>query len=1111
MTPTAHHVTAVLVAHDGARWLPTALAAVAAQTRAVDCLIAVDTGSRDATPELLVQALGSERIVRLPARTGYAAAVAAGVAAADRTVAATAAQAGKATAAGVPPMAKAGLPGAPATERWLWLLHDDCAPDRGALAALLAQARATPSAGVLGPKLRRWDEPRTLLEVGVTVDRAGRRETGLEGRELDQGQHDGVRNVLAVGTAGMLVRRSLWDRLRGLDPNLPIFGTDVDLGWRANLAGARVLVVPTAIVRHAAAAASGQRSAGAVRGGSLRRTERRGGIYTVLANLPLLAVLLTLPRLVLGGLVGGAGRLALRRRGATDELLAVLAVLGHPLRLLGGRWRRRRTRTLPARSVRHLLADPRLRLRRSRDALAAWGGRLRMPGAPAGGRRSGSHLSELDEPDLDSAPTGLLRALLWRPAVALALALLAVTAAALHPLFGFGALSGGRLLPAPSGASDLWHAYAAAWHPVGAGTAAAAPPYLAVLAAAAGLSFGHAPLAVAVLLLGAVPLAGLSAYAATRRLTTRRALRLWAAATYALLPAATGAVAGGRLDVAVAIVVLPLALSAIGRALVAERRDGWRPAWAGVLGLAVAAAFAPPLYLLAVPPLAGAVLLSPVLTRGNWRRAVRRTLAAVIVLAGPPALLAPWLPALLGHPRSVLAGFGPSVAGLTDPQLRPLDLLLLHPGGPGGPVVWLGAPLLLAALAGLARTRGWGLALAGWGLAAFATLAGVLMARQSAAPLGGGAALPVWPGVPTALAGAGLLLAAVVAADGLFGRLAGRSFGWRQPAAALLVAAAAVVPVLAAVSWLRTGPHSSVQRRPAAVLPAFVVAEMAGSDEARALVLRPGSGAEVRYAVLRGPNSVLGDADLAPDAAAGRQLTQVVADLAAGGGQVAGGLAAAAIRYVYLPPPVDPTLTRALDAARGLSRVAAGSAVLVWQVDGPVGRLVLLPPVAAAHGAAATASGAVGAAPGAAGSASGTVGPAGAVLPSGSTGAVAAIPPGPAGRRLVLAEPVDPRWRATVAGRPLPARTAYGWAQAYDVPATGGRLVVSYDGSHRRHELLAQGALLAVVLLLAAPTDRRREDPATPHQPSPLVVDLRDAPVSASVPPEWAPEPAVRR
>jgi len=107
--------------------------------------------------------------------------------------------------------------------------------------------------------VRDWSDPRVLVEVGLTTDGAGHRETGLDRREYDQGQHDAVRDVLAVGTAAALVRRDVWDALGGLDAALPVFRDDLDLGWRVNAAGHRVLVVPPARVRHVRAATTGRR------------------------------------------------------------------------------------------------------------------------------------------------------------------------------------------------------------------------------------------------------------------------------------------------------------------------------------------------------------------------------------------------------------------------------------------------------------------------------------------------------------------------------------------------------------------------------------------------------------------------------------------------------------------------------------------------------------------------------------------------------------------------------------------------------------------------------------------------------------------------------------
>ena len=98
----------------------------------------------------------------------------------------------------------------------------------------------------------------------------------------------------------------------------------------------------------------------------------------------------------------------------------------------------------------------------------------------------------------------------------------------------------------------------------------------------ASLLFGSTGLAVTLLLVCSVPLAGLTAYFASRPLVESRLLRAWASVAYAFLPAATGALAGGRIGTAVLAILLPL----IARAGVAA--SGLR------LGDGAAAAGAPP-------------------------------------------------------------------------------------------------------------------------------------------------------------------------------------------------------------------------------------------------------------------------------------------------------------------------------------------------------------------------------------------------------------------------------------------------------------------------------------------------------------------------------------
>ena len=249
-------VTAVVVAHQGIRWLPDLQAAVRDQTRRPDLTVAADTGSTDGSADLLRAWVSAQRLAVLPGPTGFGDAV-------------------RAALALDPGPQGPAEQGETAGTRWVWLLHDDCAPEPGALEALLAATVEDPRVAVAGPKVRAWTDRRLLLEVGVTIARSGRRETLLDRREQDQGQHDGTRSVLAVGTAGMLVRRDVWDELGGLDPRLPFLRDDVDLGWRANLAGHRVVCVTDAVMHHVEAGARGRRTV-AIRGigngsGRLRR------------------------------------------------------------------------------------------------------------------------------------------------------------------------------------------------------------------------------------------------------------------------------------------------------------------------------------------------------------------------------------------------------------------------------------------------------------------------------------------------------------------------------------------------------------------------------------------------------------------------------------------------------------------------------------------------------------------------------------------------------------------------------------------------------------------------------------------------------------------------
>jgi GT2 family glycosyltransferase len=298
----------VVVAHDGAAWLPRVIEALLDQTRPVQRVVAVDTGSRDRSGSVLAASLGPSVVFGMERGTGYGAAI-------RRALQHRAANVSV-------PLPAAQLPGD--RVEWVWLLHDDCEPERDALEQLLRGAAETRSAAVLGPKVMDWSDRQVIREAGVTIDTAGRRITGTEPREVDQGQHDGDRDVLAVSSAGMLVRRDVWDLVHGFDTGMGLFREDVDFCWRVHAAGYRVRVITDAVVYHVEASARRRRAVSvARRPGQL---DRRNAMLTLAGNLPAGPMLAAMSdNLAVSALRFLFFMVAKRIPAALDELAAVVS------------------------------------------------------------------------------------------------------------------------------------------------------------------------------------------------------------------------------------------------------------------------------------------------------------------------------------------------------------------------------------------------------------------------------------------------------------------------------------------------------------------------------------------------------------------------------------------------------------------------------------------------------------------------------------------------------------------------------------------------------------------------------------------------------------------
>ena len=121
------------------------------------------------------------------------------------------------------------------------LCHDDVALDPDAVHKLVEESFRS-NAGVVSPKFVNWDDRAILLHVGMGCDKTGAVVDRILEGEVDHGQHDAVRDVFVAPGGCILVRADLFAELGGFDAGIVAMGEDLDLSWRCQVAGSRVVV-----------------------------------------------------------------------------------------------------------------------------------------------------------------------------------------------------------------------------------------------------------------------------------------------------------------------------------------------------------------------------------------------------------------------------------------------------------------------------------------------------------------------------------------------------------------------------------------------------------------------------------------------------------------------------------------------------------------------------------------------------------------------------------------------------------------------------------------------------------------------------------------------------
>jgi GT2 family glycosyltransferase len=856
-------VLAVLVSHDGAAWLPEALAGLAAQSYPALEVVAVDNASADGSRDLLLDALGADGVLIADRDLGFGAAVA---------------------------MALDARPAAEAP--YVLLVHDDLVLAPDAVARLVGALEQDPRLGMVGPKLRSWEEPRVLQSVGWTIDLTGRADSRVDPGELDQGQRDQERQALYVSSAGMLLRREVFEQVGGFDRRYHVFRDDLDLCWRTWLAGHEVEVVPEALGRHVAGATNYLRL-GQTRFIGPRYFAERNTLATLIKNYGLLRLAVVLPLYVL---VGGAKVLGfLLTRRVSDAWQTVRAWVWN-LAHLPETWRLRRIvqsgRRRTDGELKDLFGRIAPRVRAYAEAMADWvaGGDTGPLPAPSEERTA------VEPPSATARVVGIVRG---RPVLVVGGLLAILTVLAAWPLLLPGELRGGELAPWPAAPAAFFDDYRSGWHDAGAfGTSDPPSPAQALLGALQFVLAGSAYLAPRVLLLGTLAVGWLLALRAAQTYSGKRRPRVVAATAYVLSPPALSALTTGRIGALVVLAVLPGILA--GGVALARRRTAPARAWRAVAGVALLTAiggsFEPGLL---VAALAGGLLAAVLAVLGpaepGWRAAVLARIGVATV--APVVLLLPWSLAVFDRAGPL------SITGEAPTGGELWRWLMLAPDLAGMPGLLAGAGFLLAGLLGLVLgvQRNPGLVTGLWAAALGGAVGGWWLDRIGSA---------IWAGLPlllTAAAFAGLFALAFATAGV---ELTAHAFGWRQVAA--FVTAAGVVGSLALVATqLLRGPWDAyaVDDPP---VPSFIMAATEEVGPFRVLVLADHDG-EVSWDVVEGTGPTMAAYGVPAPPAASELVGAAVDDLLSGRDtSAADRLGRLNVRFVVVPPE---GATGALDRA----------------------------------------------------------------------------------------------------------------------------------------------------------------------------------------------------
>ena len=250
---------------NGMRYLEGCLNSLRKQTCASFDLILVDNGSTDGSVEYIRENYPEAELIALPENTGFCSAVNLGI--------------------------------QKSSAEYVILLNNDTVCDPRFVEKLLEGIKRRPEAFSCCAKMLRMQEPDRIDDAGDFYCALGW--AFADGKGKPSSARDSEHKVFASCAGAAVYRKNLLEKTGLFDTGHFAYLEDIDLGYRAQLAGYDSYLLPEAVVYHAGSGTSGA----AAHSEFKVKYSSRNSVYLIGKNMPIWQIILNLPFLLAGFLI----------------------------------------------------------------------------------------------------------------------------------------------------------------------------------------------------------------------------------------------------------------------------------------------------------------------------------------------------------------------------------------------------------------------------------------------------------------------------------------------------------------------------------------------------------------------------------------------------------------------------------------------------------------------------------------------------------------------------------------------------------------------------------------------------------------------------------------